>query len=172
MAAEAGWRFEPLGAGHGREGFDCGEPALDEFLHRFARQNQEKGISRTVVVLPPGESRIAGYFTLSLGSLEFSSLPEEDRRRLPRYPIPVVHLGRLAVDRRDRGKGLGALLVAAALQRALAVSETAGAYAVEVLAKGEDAAAFYAHFGFRPLVDDPLRLYLRLDRVRGLYGRP
>lgn len=164
--SESEWSFEPLSKTHERTNFQSGEPALDEFLTRYARQNQDMDISRTFVATPSGSRRVAGFYTLSTGSLEAASLPEEVRRRLPRYPIPVIHLGRLAVDGNFAGRGLGEQLLLDALQRSLLVAETAGAFAMEVVAKSERAREFYLRFGFRDMEDDALHLYLPMKTVR------
>ena len=162
-------RIVPLTGAHDRSSFDCGEPALDEFLRRYARQNQDRDVSRTFVATRPGERRVLGFFTLSAGAVEHGDLPPEEKRRLPRYPVPVVRLGRLAVGRRERGGGLGEALLVDALRRALRGADAVGAFAVEVVAKGEEARSFYLHYGFRPLEDDPLHLYLSMGTVRRLF---
>jgi GNAT superfamily N-acetyltransferase len=168
MAEEPGWEIAALTRTHDRAGFDCGEPALDAFLARFARQNQDQGISRTYVATHTGRKRVVGYFTLSTGSVEIQDLPESDRRRLPRYPVPVIHLGRLAVDRSAAGQGLGERLLVEALRVALRASESVGAFAVEVVAKNEAARAFYGKYGFASLQDDRLHLYLPMQTVRSV----
>jgi ribosomal protein S18 acetylase RimI-like enzyme len=172
MAEEPGWEIVPLSRAHERTGFDCGDPALGAFLARYARQNQDRGISRTYVATRPGEARVVGYLTLSTGAVEVRDIPEAERRRLPRHPVPVVHLGRLAVDRSVAGQGLGERLLVEALRIALRASESVGAFAVEVVAKNEAARAFYAKYGFVPLDDDRLHLYLPMGTIRrALSGR-
>jgi len=160
------WEIAPLSRYHVRAGFDCGEPELDAFLQRYARQNQDRGISRSYVATRPGDKGVAGYFTLSSGAVEFADLPEEERRRLPRYPVPVIHLARLAVDGREAGAGLGEALLAEALRVALRASESVGAFAVEVVAKSEGARSFYGKYGFVSVEDDRLHLYLAIETVR------
>lgn len=160
---------EPLSRAHDRTSFDCGEPALDEFLRRHARQNQERDVSRSyVAVRETGDARVLGFYTLASGSLAAERLPEEARRRLPRYPVPVVHLARLAVDRSARGLGLGEALLFDALRRAARAGEVVGIFAVEVVAKHERAREFYLKYGFLPLTDNHLNLYLPLATVREL----
>ncbi len=156
--------IEPLSASHDREPFDCGEPSLNDFLKRFARQNDEKGLGRTFVAVEAGSPAIKGYYTLSNGSLKFDNVPE----KLPRYPIPVAHLGRLAVDVSARGQGLGEYLLLDALARIAAVAGQIGIYAIEVYALSEQAKNFYLKYGFRPLLDDALHLYLPMKAVRKL----
>ena len=156
--------IEPLSKQHDRSSFDCGEAALDDFLKRFARQNDERGLGKTFVALSPGETIVRGYYTLSSGAVTFETVPE----KLPRYPVPVAHLGRLAVDRSARGRGLGALLLIDALRRAAEVADQLGIYAVEIYAKTVEARAFYLKYGFTPLLDDELHLYLPMRVIRRL----
>jgi GNAT superfamily N-acetyltransferase len=167
--AQAKWVIVPLSARHDRDFFDCGVPELNEFLKRYALQNQEKNISRTFVALRPLQAgRIDGYFTLSCGSVEAAKLAPEDKKRLPRYPLPVVHLGRLAVDRQAQGKGLGETLLMRALQQAAQAAPSIGIHSVEVCAFNEDAKRFYKKYGFKEFQDEPLHLYLPLAVVAGL----
>lgn len=158
----------PLSREHDRSAFDCGEPALDDFLRRHARQNQEKNVSRTYVAVRPRERKVLGFYTLASGAVGFESLPDEVRRRLPRYPVPVVHLARLAVDRSVRGLGLGEALLFDALRRAERVADVLGVFAVEVAAKHERAREFYLRYGFRSLEDERLHLYLPIETIRTL----
>ena len=156
--------IEPLSSQHDRNSFDCGEPSLNTYLRQYARQNDEKGLGRTYVAVEPGETRVEGYYTLSTGAVTFEQVPE----KLPRYPIPVVHMGRLAVDLRAQGKGLGELLLIDALKRAVQAAEQLGIYAIEVRALNERARNFYLKYGFTPLLDDELHLYLLMKVIRKL----
>lgn len=165
-ADEVAWRIVRLAKRHVRDDFDSGHGDLDTFLRTYARQNDEKGVGRTYVAIRPGEDRIYGYFTLRRGAVAFASPPDSERRGLPRYPVPVVHLGRLAVDRRAQGKGLGEKLLVGALERALEVSTTIGVAAVEVIAKNERARTFYRKYGFVSLLDDALHMYLSIKAIR------
>jgi GNAT superfamily N-acetyltransferase len=156
--------IEPLSAKHDRSSFDCGEPSLNTYLRQYARQNDEKGLGRTCVAVEPGQTRVEGYYTLSTGAVTFEQVPE----KLPRYPIPVVHLGRLAVDLSSQGKGLGEIVLIDALKRATLAAEQLGIYAVEVLALNDSARRFYLKYGFTPLLDDELHLYLSVKAIRKL----
>ncbi len=156
--------IEPLTAKHNREAFDCGEESLNDFLKRFARQNNEKGLGRTYVAVKGNAPHIYGYYTIASGALSFDTIPE----KLPRYPIPVVHLGRLAVDEAAKGQRLGKVLLADALKRAVTIAEQLGIYAVEVYALTENAREFYLKFGFSELLDDRLHLYLTIKYIRKL----
>lgn len=157
---------ERLGPEHDRTAFRSGSEPLDTYLQRFALQNDRKGIGRTFVAVRPGEKAVAGFYTLAAGAVRTDVLPAEAAKRLPRYPVPVAHLGRLAVDVSAQGQGLGAALLVDALRRVLAASDVLAVHAVEVVAKDEAARRFYARYGFVPLSDDPLHLYLPLATLR------
>jgi len=153
--------IESLGKNHIRENLNCGETTLNEFVQRYARQNAERGLGRTFVAVLPAEKQVRGYYTLSSGSIAFDVVPE----KLPRYPIPVVHLGRLAVDVSMRGQGLGELLLIDALERTVAIADELGIYAVELYALTERAKLFYLKYGFVSLKDDDRHLYLPIKTI-------
>ena len=159
-----------LGARHVRESFDSGVAALDEFLRQYARQNDRKGLSRTYVATRPGEWDVLGYVTIRVGEIACMDLPDAEQKRLPRYPVPVLHVARLAVDKRERGKGIGERLLVYALRKALDAALELGVWGVEVIAKDDSARSFYMRYGFRALMDDPLHLYLSLKTVRQAFG--
>lgn len=161
------WTVDALAENHDRSAFSCGQPSLDRFLRESARQNQSKDVSRTFVLLRDGEPRVFGYYTLSAGEVDKDDLPPKLARKLPKYPVPVAVLGRLAVDSTLQGEDHGRRLLTDALRRALAASESVGMYAVIVDAINETAAAFYSRFGFEPIPDLPSRLFLPLSAVRG-----
>lgn len=165
MAEPKGWDVRRIEKRHDRGHFECGIPELDVFLKRFARQNDAKGIGRTYCATRPGEWRVLGFFTLRSGAVAFEQLPAKERKKVPRYPVPVAHLGRLAVDRTAQGQGLGEALLVAALRRAQAAAAELGVYAVEVVAKDERARRFYQRYGFRSLEDDRLHMYLSMNVV-------
>lgn len=154
--------IELLNKTHDRESFDCGEESLNIFLKRYARQNDEKGLGRTYVLIKSDEPKIYGYYTISSGSVGFETVPEN----LPQYPIPVVHLGRLAVDTSARGQRLGKALLADALKRTAKISDQLGIFAVEVYALNEQARSFYLKFGMTELKDDKLHLYITLKKIK------
>ena len=168
MAGEAGedLRVEPLGS-HDRSGFDSGVDALDRNFRTQAGQDARKNLAAPfVLVLPDGT--VAGYYTLSSASLRLSELPAQTARKLPRYPlVPATLLGRLAVDRRQQGKGYGRFLLADALYRA-AQSEIAS-FAVIVDAKDEDARTFYERESFLPFPDQPMKLFRPMADIRQLF---
>jgi GNAT superfamily N-acetyltransferase len=167
VSAALVWREEALRRHHDRAGFDCGVPALNEYLRRYARQNHESGGAKTfVAVAPEAPTIILGYYTISPGAIAFATAPAPLTRKLGRYDVPVFRLGRLAVSRGSQGHGLGGDLLLAAGERALAVAQEVGGVALAIDAKDERAAAWYERFGALRLLDDPLRLVLPLDTIR------
>ncbi len=163
--------IEPLASRHVREFFDCGEPALDRFLKQFARQNQDRGASRTFVAVCGKDPKVLGYTTLTVRSVEAEHFPPEEAKRFPRYPVPVIHLARLAVDRTAQGQGLGEILLADAIEKAVLVSDLVGVFAVEVEAKTPEAKRFYEKHLFRAFPDEALHLYLALATARQLFKK-
>ena len=150
----------PLTGNHDRQAFDCGRQELNDWLRQVARQHQDKGLSKTFVATCEEQpARICGYYALTLAELENRHLPEAWRKKLPRR-IPGVRLGRLAVDRRCQGKGLGELLLIDALTRTRRVYTEAGGIGLFVDAIDEQAAGFYRRFGFAACPDNPLLLFL------------
>lgn len=160
----------PLLKGHDRSAFDCGKPELKlsevQYLQRFARQTQERDGAKTYVVLD--DNRVIAYYTLVVGNVEWQDCPDEIRKGLGRYPVPVLVIARLAVDSRFHSKGLGIGMLKDAFLRALQVSSIAGVSAVIVDAKDEEAKAYYERkeLGFKPMPGDPMRLYLPLGMIR------
>ena len=147
-----------LGAQHSREGFDCGEATLNEFLLRQAGQQQRRGFGKTYVALAEDGVTVTGFITVSAGQIATISLSAQSK--LPRYPAPMLRIGRLAVDARLQNKGIGQDLLAFALRLAVEFSQRVGLYAVVVDAKHVKAKAFYVKLGFIACVDNPLCLYL------------
>ena len=140
---------EPLGPQHQLERFDCGNAALNRWLQQRAMANERLGVSRTVVICLDEGSDVIAYACLSAGAIVLAEVPGALRRNMP-DPLPVVVLGRLAVDLRQQGQGLGSALVTDALRRSLAARRLVGARALLVQAIDEQAAAFYRSLGFRP----------------------
>ena len=172
MSTALVWREEALTRLHGREGFDCGVPALNEYLRRYARQNHDTGGAKTfVAVAPESPAIILGYYTIGPAAIAFAKTPAAVTRKLGRYEVPVFRLGRLAVSRSVQGRGLGGDLLLAAGERALAVAQEVGGVALAIDAKDERAAAWYERFGALPLLDDPLKLVLPLDTIRATLPR-
>ncbi len=166
-------RIEPLASGHDRKSFRCGEESLDTFLHRFARQNMERGVGVTYVAVgDDAPARILGYYTLSSSAIARQTVPEAgESAKLPRYPVPSALIARLAVESSAQGRGLGLLLMLDALARVVRIADEIGIHAVEVVALHERACAFYERLGFVVLQDDPLHLFLPLPIARSLLSR-
>lgn len=156
-------RIELLDGRHSREGFDCGDAALNDFLRRQAGQQQRRGFGKTYVALAANGVDVVGFVTVSVGQVATQVLPAH--LKLPRYPAPMFRIGRLAVDSRSQGKGYGQDLLAFALHLALEFSTRVGLYAVVVDAKDDTAATFYRRIGFEPTLDDALCLFLPLSKL-------
>ena len=161
--------IEALSNRHERQEFDCGELSLNEYLKRYAAQNMRRDTARTYVAVELGAQRVWGYYTLSSGSIVLDAVPEGNRGGLPRL-LPVVLLGRLAVDRSLQGQRLGHALVYDAFQRVMQVAGEIGVCAVEVWALTPAVRDFYSRFYFQPLLDDPLHLYLPMKLLRQWVG--
>jgi GNAT superfamily N-acetyltransferase len=160
------WREEALSRRHDRAGFDCGVPALNEYLQRYARQNHESGGAKSfVAVAPESPNTILGYYTIVPGAIDFGKVPGPAKKGLGRYEVPVFRLGRLAVSLARQGQGLGGELLIAAGERALAVAEAVGGVALAIDAKDDRAAEWYERFGAVRLLDDPLKLILPLATI-------
>lgn len=145
--------------------FDCGIKALNEYLARYARQDRRRNLSQVyVLVEPENPSRILGYYTLSAAQAASEQLDQQERRRLPRYPIPCFRMGRFAVRRDAQGRGIARILLGCAVDRCLQARQEVAAYALIVDAKDEAARSFYERFGFVRFADAPFGLYLALGR--------
>jgi GNAT superfamily N-acetyltransferase len=152
---------EPLGSQHQLDGFDCGKPALNDWLLRHARQAQGSGSAKTFVVTDG--DRVAGYFSLTVGQVDTLEAPDRIRKGMGQYPIPVVILARLAVSAQYQGQGVGVGLLQDAIRRTLLIAEQAGIRAMLTHPIDEEAARFYTRFGFMasPLRDKQLLLLLK-----------
>ena len=150
-----------LDSSHECKSFKCGQHTLDYYLRRYALANDQADVSRAFVAVPTGQARVAGYYTLSSGQIEADITPDPGSP----YPMPIVLLGRLAVDRAFQGQGLGSLLLIDALRRSLRAGESVGIRAVVIDAIDDPAKRFYEHFGFRELLDHPRHLFLSLSQA-------
>ena len=150
-----------LGPQHRLEGFDCGKPTLTDWLLHHARQAQGSGSARTFVVSE--DERVAGYFSLTVGQIDTLEAPDRIRKGMGQYPIPVVILARLAVNRLDQGRGIGIGLLQDAIRRTLLIAEQAGIRAMLTHPIDKQAARFYSRFGFvaSPLREQQLVLLLK-----------
>lgn len=159
------FRSALLDPGHDRSAFACGSRPLDRYLREQASQDVRRRVAACFGALT-ADGRVAVYYTLASASLLLADLPPATAKKLPRYPtVPAVRMRRLAIDQDFKDLGLGAALLADALER-VARSEIA-AYALMVDAKDEEAAAFYRHHGFIALPDSPPVLFLPIATARG-----
>ena len=157
-------RVEKLRREHAVEGFDCGREELNRYLLRYAWPNQQAGASQTYIGI--ADDAIVGFYTLAVGHVTHEDAPARLTRGLPRHPVPIMLLARLAVDRRWHGRGVGRALLRDAMQRTLQAAEIAGIRAFAVHAKDEDARRFYEHFDFISSPVDPMHLFVLLKDVR------
>lgn len=146
---------------HDRSGFDSGEPVLDEWLRRYAGQNRRRDTAATWVILDP-EATVVAYASIAMTGIDHSAAPRVVAKRTP-DPVPALLLGRLAVDRRYHGQGVGTALVAHVLATAEELNTKAACRAVVVSATHADARRWWEYLGFRPFdaTDDSCKdLYL------------
>jgi predicted N-acetyltransferase YhbS len=161
------WREEPIGKKHDRASFDCGEPALNDFLRRHARQSHDKGAAKTFLAISALDGKtILGFYSLSPASLEYARTPVAIRKGLARHEVPVFRMGRLAVSLSFQGQGLGGQLILAAGRRCLLAATEVGGVAILIDAKNERVAKWYSSYGAIPLADTPLSLLLPLATIR------
>ncbi len=150
---------ELLTKAHDRKSFDCGRDAQNSFLKERARKHADKNFSKTWVAVHEGAPTILGYVTLSMGSVQFENVSEAIRASLPKYPIPVLHVGQLATDLRFQGHRVASFLLRFAALQGIRASKTVGCYALELFADNEIAHAFYLRQGFLELAPGSPRLY-------------
>ena len=161
------WQEAPISRTHNRESFDCGEPLLNEFLLRHARQNNDKGGAKTFVAAPSNDGgRILGFYSLSPASIDYSRVPALVKQGLARYDVPVFRLGRLAVDRTMQGRGLGGQLLLSAGRRCIRAAIEVGGVALLIDAKNERVARWYEAYGAIALLDAPQSLVLPLATIQ------
>jgi GNAT superfamily N-acetyltransferase len=168
-AADFPYRIQAFSGAHQRKQFSCGNAALDAYLHQQAEQDAKRHVAAPFMLTATPSNAVLGYYTLSSSMVDLLDLEPALAKKLPRYPnLPVILLGRLAVDAQHKGKGLGEFLLLDALQRC-ARSDIA-AMAVIVDAKDENAKLFYQHFDFIDLQTQPMRLYLPMTTIKKLFS--
>ena len=151
---------EKLTSHHHLEDFNSGSSVLDDWLRQKALVNDLQGASRTYVVC--SDNNVIGFYCLANGAIARHSAPSKVRRNMP-DPIPVMLLGRLAVDKQWQGQGIGKALLKDAILRTLTAAQIAGIRGLMVHALSTEAAAFYEGFGFIPSPQDPLLLILKIN---------
>jgi GNAT superfamily N-acetyltransferase len=157
-----------LNPAHDLTAFDCGVLPLNDFLKKYAFQNLRNQSARTYVTTRG--TVVVGYYTLASGSAERDESPARMAKGLAAHSVPVILLARLAVDVREKGRGIGTGLLKDALLRAAQAAEIIGCRAVMVRAKDEGAKAFYERFGFEASPRDPFRLFLLMKDVKAVLG--
>ena len=150
------------------EVFDCGQPALNQFLQRFALTSQQANSAQTYVSCKEGA--VAGYYGLAVGSVEPENAEPRVVKGMARHPVPVMILARLAVDLKHQGAGLGRALLRDALLRCAQAADIAGIRALLVHAKDDAARQWYLNWEFEPSQTDPLHLFLVLKDLKAIIG--
>ena len=148
----------------GLKNFDCQVVALNEFLSRYALKNDELGIGKTFVALTE-KNQIAGYFTLATAQVAYQEIPDECKKKLPKYPIPALRIARLAGNKELKGCGTGKWLLKQAFLKIIQVADVTGLYLIIVDAK-ESSKTFYEHYGFYKFADKELSYFILIDTVR------
>lgn len=160
------WIFKPIDNSVNRDNFDCGVPELNDYLKKYAKQNHQKGIAKTFVAIPEdGKPNVAGYYSVSMSEIQRESMPKSYGKGLPRYPVPAMRMGKLAVDSSMQGRKLGEALLMECLRRAIRLSQDVGIFAVVVDALNQEAKAFYSRYGFIALQSNSLSLFIPLKTV-------
>ncbi|MFO1093205.1 MAG: GNAT family N-acetyltransferase [Planctomycetaceae bacterium] len=155
----ADFRIEPLDKRHDRLGFDCGSAPLNRYFSQQVGQDVKRRVTACFVAIEESTDQVAGYYTLSAGSVSLTDLPETTARKLPRYPtVPIVRIGRLAVALGFQGRKLGAALLFDALKRSM--NADIACFAAVVDAKDTDAVRFYEWHGFHKLTSKSDVLFL------------
>ena len=148
------------------DSFDCGQPALNQFLQRYALVNQKANSTQTYVCCL--DEVVVGFYSLTVGSVDPESAPPRAKKGLPRHPLPVMILARLAVDKAHLRKGLGQALLKDALLRTAQAAEIAGIRCLLVHAKDEPVRQWYESWEFEPSPTDPYHLFLMLKDLKSL----
>jgi len=170
-AASQPCNIEPLGKRHDRKAFSCGNEPLDRYLKQQASQDARRHVAAPFVAVPEeGDKMVLGYYTLSAFAIDLGTLPHSTTSKLPHYPlVPATLLGRLAVDRRHGGRGLGGFLLMDALHRAYGQSSEIASAAFVVHAIDDAAFRFYRHFDFTPFPERRDQLFLPMATIASLF---
>ena len=163
--------YEPvrkLAGAHAVESFDCGQPALNQFLQRFALVNPKSNSAQTYVCCQTGI--VVGFYSLAVGSVEPATAAPRVTKGIPQHPVPVMILARLAVDREHQGVGLGKALLKDALKRTVQAADIAGIRALLVHAKDDNARQWYLNWEFEPSASAPFHLFLLMKDIKALVG--
>jgi GNAT superfamily N-acetyltransferase len=157
------WHEEPILKKHDPKSFDCGDPAMNDFFERYARQSHESGAAKTFLAIDDADNKtILGFYSLSPGALAYADTPETVRRGLARHDVPGFRLPRIATDLRWQGQGLGGQLLGAAARRCLRAAAEVGGVVLIIDAKNDRAARWYTNYGAVALSNKPLTLVMSL----------
>jgi len=157
------WHEEPISKKHDRKSFDCGDPAMNDFLQRYACQSHESGAAKTFLGIDNADNKsILGFYNLAPGALAYADTPEMIRRGLARHDVPGFRLARIATDLRWQGQGIGGQLLAAAARRCLRAAAEVGGLVFIIDAKNDRAARWYSSYVAAPLSSKPLTLVMSL----------
>lgn len=161
---------EPLNARHKKSDFYCGKEMLDNYIHKQASQDIKRKLSACFVIKETETDLIKGYYTLSNNSIPLELVPNEIRKKLPRSyeVVPATLLGRLAIDNKFQGQGIGKLILIDALKRSYEISKTIGSFAVVVDPLDRDAEKFYEKYGFIKLPDSK-KMFLPMKTIGQLF---
>lgn len=153
---------------HDRKSFDCGSEPLNTYIKQYALQNQKRDVARNYVILL--EDKVVAYYSLIYGGVVAQDMPEE--MRIGQYQVPIMLIGRMGVDKSQKGKGLGHAMLQDAALRAVQAANIAGLRALFVHAKDDTARAFYEHHGFISCPSDPLHMFFPLEIIRRTMLQP
>jgi GNAT superfamily N-acetyltransferase len=157
----------PISKKINRKDFDCGIEEFYTYLRQFAIPNDKKNIGKTFVAVENQNlNKPVGYYTVSMAQILFNELPEAIKKGLPRYPIPAMRIGKLAIDSESQGNKIGALLLKDALLRAVNISSQVALHFVVVDALNEKAKSFYLKYGFSAFEENPLTLVISLETIK------
>lgn len=157
------WHEEAIAKAHDRSAFDCGDPQMNVFLQRFARQGHEQNAAKTFCAIADDDpGRVLGFYTIAPTAVEHERVLATMTKGLGRHDVPGFKLARLATDRTISGQGLGGQLLAAAALRCLRLAGEGGGVLLVIDAKSERATRWYASFGAEPLLGKPLTLVMSL----------
>jgi GNAT superfamily N-acetyltransferase len=161
---------EPLNSKHKKSDFSCGKEMLDTYIQKQANQDIKRKLSSCFVITETETNLIKGYYTLSSNSIPSEFIPDQIRKKLPRSynSIPTTLLGRLAIDDRFQGQGIGKLMLIDALKRSYEISKTIGSFAVVVDPIDQDAENFYNKYGFIKLPDSG-KMFLLMKTISQLF---
>ncbi len=153
-----------------KKNFDCGIEDLNLYLRQFSVPNDKKNIGKTFVAVDElSPLSPLGYYTVSMAQINVENIPEEIRNGLPRYPVPAMRIGKLAVNLKQQGKKIGAKLLKDSLLRAVKISSEVAVKFVVVDAVNKKAMSFYLKYGFVPLKEAPLTLIIPIETIRKAY---